>query len=76
MYQHEHNELFDDILNDKPINDGDRMVLSTVTALLGRMATYTGKKITWEMAMNSQEDLSPPNHDYTVAHYPTPPVAI
>ena len=24
------------------------------------MATYTGKEITWDMAMNSQEDLSPP----------------
>jgi hypothetical protein len=28
-------------------------------AILGRMATYTGKTITWEQAMNSKEDLSP-----------------
>ena len=28
-------------------------------AIMGRMATYTGQEITWEMAMNSKEDLSP-----------------
>lgn len=76
MYQHEHNELFDSIINGKPLNDGDWMVHSTFTGLLGRMATYTGKKITWDMAINSKEDLSPPNHDYTLQPYPTPPVAM
>jgi predicted dehydrogenase len=76
MYQHEHNELFDSILHGKPINDGEWSVKSTMTGIMGRMATYTGKKITWDMAINSQEDLSPPNHDYSVEKYPTPPVAM
>ena len=30
---------------------------------MGRMAGYTGKKITWEQALNSEEDLMPKNLD-------------
>jgi predicted dehydrogenase len=74
MYQHEHNELFDSIRSGKPINDGEWMVRSTLTGIMGRMSTYTGKKITWDMAMNSQEDLTPPS--YKLEKYPTPPVAM
>lgn len=74
MYQHEHNELFDSIKNGKPINDGEWMVRSTLTGIMGRMSTYTGKKIEWEQAMNSKEDLSPPS--YKLEKYPTPPVAM
>ena len=33
--------------------------MSTLTAILGRMATYTGKKITLEQAMNSNLQLMP-----------------
>ena len=28
---------------------------------MGRMATYTGKKITWDQIMNSKENLVPDN---------------
>jgi myo-inositol 2-dehydrogenase/D-chiro-inositol 1-dehydrogenase len=61
MYQVEHNELFASIRSGKPINDGDRMAQSTLAALMGRMAAYTGEEITWEMALNSQEKLVPDN---------------
>ena len=33
-------------------------------AIMGRMAAYTGQQITWEMALNSKEDLSPPGYDW------------
>jgi predicted dehydrogenase len=59
MYQIEHNELFASIRSGRPINDGLRMAHSTLAALMGRMAAYTGQEITWEMAMNSQENLAP-----------------
>ena len=59
MYQVEHDELFDSIRTGKPINDGDRMATSTLTGIMGRMAGYTGKKITWDMALNSQQVLVP-----------------
>ena len=32
-----------------------------MSAILGRMATYTGKKITWDQAINSKEILVPDN---------------
>jgi len=55
MYQVEHDELFASIRAGKPINDGERMCTSTLMAIMGRMAAYTGQEITWEMALQSQE---------------------
>lgn len=68
MYQVEHDELFKSIRDGKPINDGDRMVNSTLMGIMGRMAGYTGKVITYEMALNSKEALVPetPNWDVKV----------
>jgi predicted dehydrogenase len=57
--QTEHDELFASIRSGKPINNGDYMAKSTLMAILGRMATYTGQEISWQQAMNSREDLSP-----------------
>jgi predicted dehydrogenase len=55
----EHEELFASIRSGKAVNNGEYMAKSTLLAILGRMATYTGQKITWEQALNSKEDLSP-----------------
>ncbi len=63
-YQVEHDELFASIRSGKPINNGLYMSKSTLLAIMGRMATYTGQTITWEDAMNSQEDLSPERYDW------------
>jgi len=75
MYQVEHNELFAAIRAGKVLNDGDFMARSTLMAILGRMATYTGKRVTWEQALNSKEDLMPPQLDMAMS-LPTPPVAM
>jgi predicted dehydrogenase len=75
MYQTEHDELFASIRSGKPINNGDYMARSTLLAIMGRMAAYTGKEITWEMAMNSKEDLSPAKYDWNL-ELPVPPVAM
>ena len=61
MYQVEHDELFASIRNGKPINDGVWMANSTLMAIMGRTAAYTGKEISWTDAMNSQEKLVPDN---------------
>ena len=42
----------------EPINDGAWMAQSTMVALMGRMAAYTGQEITWEQALNSKENLA------------------
>ena len=74
FYQTEHDELFRGIREDKPINNGEYMARSTLLAIMGRMATYTGQAITWEQAMNSKEDLTPPKYEWGAI--PTPSVAI
>jgi len=75
MYQTEHDELIASIRNSRPINNGEYMAKSTLLAILGRMAAYTGQLITWEQAFNSREDLSPPRYDWDVP-LPVPPVAM
>jgi predicted dehydrogenase len=59
MYQVEHDEFFASIRSGKPVNDGPRMCTSTMMAIMGRMAGYTGQEVTWEQALNSQEKLVP-----------------
>ena len=71
MYQTEHDELFASIRNGQPINNGEYMARSTLLAIMGRMAAYTGQEITWEMALNSKENLVPDRYDWNGA----PPVA-
>jgi predicted dehydrogenase len=74
MYQVEHDELFASIRSGSAINNGDYMASSTLLAIMGRMATYTGQRITWDQAMNSQEDLTP--HDYAWDDAPEVRVAV
>jgi predicted dehydrogenase len=66
MYQQEHNELFASIRSGQPINDGDWMAQSTLMALMGRTAAYTGQEITWEQISNAQEKLVPDNLDWNM----------
>ena len=75
MYQKEDDKLFAAVRSGKPINNGEYMSYSTLLAIMGRMAAYTGQEVTWKMALESKEDLSPPKYDFDVklAH---PPVAI
>ncbi len=61
MYQTEHDEMFAAIRKGTPLNQGSWMATSKMLAIAGRMAAYTGKAITWEEAMNSQERLGPEN---------------
>jgi hypothetical protein len=51
------------------------MASSTMLAIMGRMAAYTGQIITWDQAMNSQEVLGPTNLDWNTP-LSTPKVAI
>ncbi len=75
MYQTEHDELFASIRSGKPINNGEYMARSTLLAIMGRMAAYTGQVITWEMALNSREDLTPARYDWDLK-LAVPPVAM
>jgi predicted dehydrogenase len=75
MYQTEHDELFAGIRQGRPINNGEYMAKSTLLAILGRMAAYTGQLLTWDQAFHSRQDLSPPRYAWD-ACLPVPPVAV
>jgi predicted dehydrogenase len=61
MHQVEHDELFADLRAGKIPNDGESMANSTLAGIMGRMSAYTGKEVTWEMALNSKLDTMPKN---------------
>ncbi len=61
-HQLEHDHLFAALLAGKPYNECDATVNSTMTAILGRMATYSGKVVTWDQAINSDLDLQPKSY--------------
>jgi len=63
-YQVEHDKLFASIRNGGLIADAENGAKSTLTAIMGRMATYSGKEITWDQAMNSKLELMPENPDW------------
>jgi len=58
-YQVEHDVLFDAIRNDKPHMEAEYAATSTMTAILGRMATYSGQIVKWDDAINSPTSLFP-----------------
>ncbi len=58
-YQVEHDVLFDAIRNNKPLNDAEIGAKSTMTAIMGRMATYSGQQIEWDEALASKINLMP-----------------
>ena len=58
-YQQEHDDLFDAIRNNKPYNEAEYGAHSTMTSILGRMATYSGKVIDWDDAIKSDINYFP-----------------
>lgn len=63
-------EMFGGIQAGQPINDSLSMARSTMLAILGRMATHSGQRITWEEAFASNRVLAPERYDWNAA----PPV--
>ena len=63
-HQAEHDDLFAALTAGTHYNECDSAADSTMTAILGRMATYSGKAVFWEDAINSQLDLSPAGYSW------------
>ena len=64
-YQQEHNELFAAIRSGEYIlDDTKKGAEATMSAILGRMATYSGQVITWDEAMEMDHDLVPELHSF------------
>ena len=59
-YQQEHNELFEAVSKGEfKYADAERTANSTLSAILGRYATYSGKEISWDEALNAEVNLMP-----------------
>jgi len=63
-YQVEHDELFAAVRAGTPFNEAEYGAKSTMTSILGRMATYSGKVVRWDEALASEVDLSPASYDW------------
>jgi predicted dehydrogenase len=57
-WQEEHHDLFAALRKGEVPNEGDYGAYSTLTAIMGRMATYSGKKLSWEECLNSNLSLA------------------
>jgi hypothetical protein len=58
-HQLEQNAFFAALRAGQVINNGQYMAKSTMMAIMSRMSAYTGQSLTWQQAVNSQQDLSP-----------------
>lgn len=74
MWQQEHVELFQALREGKTINNGDYMCNSTMLAVMGRLAGYTGKTLSWDECINDQQRLGPTEYAWT--DFTPEPVAI
>ena len=63
-YQVEHDDLAAAIRQGLEYNEADNGAYSSMTSILGRMCTYSGKEITWDSAINSNISLMPKNFSF------------
>ena len=73
-YVTEHVDLQRAIRSGNRLNETRAVAESTLTAIMGREAAYTGQEISWDQALNSKQDLMPAVLAF--AECPTPPVPI
>ena len=73
-YQVEHEEFIRSIREGNPINEAKQVAESTLTAIMGREAAYSGREITWEDIRKSKQDFS--LDQYSLMEMPMPPVAM
>jgi predicted dehydrogenase len=71
-HQEEHHDLFRELREGKVPNEGEYGAMSTMTAILGRMATYSGKVVKMEEALEKGKPLA--DFDKLTSFKDTPPV--
>ena len=74
-YVEEHVDLLASIRDGKPLNEGQQVAESTLSAIMGREAAYTGQAILWDELLSATQDLTPPNKGFgplTVPPVPMP----
>jgi myo-inositol 2-dehydrogenase/D-chiro-inositol 1-dehydrogenase len=59
-YVQEHTDLIASIRASKPLNELKTVAESTLTAIMGREAAYTGQELTWVQVLKADQNLLPP----------------
>lgn len=62
-YVQEHISLVTSIRTNQPVVEAERTAISTLTAIMGRTAAYTGQLVTWEEMLNSTVKLGPEKYE-------------
>ena len=79
----EHKALFEAIRSGKPLNCGEYMIPSSLVAVMGQLACYSGRELTWEQVSKSnflfapkaedvRLDMEPPVKADAKGNYPVP----
>lgn len=71
-HQQEHRELADSIRAGMPIVELGQMADSSLEAVMGRMAAYTGQRVTWTFAAEESK-IDPVPQDLTLESTLPPP---
>jgi predicted dehydrogenase len=73
-YQQEHTNLIESIRGSRPINELKQVADSTLTAICGREAAYTGRIVSFDQYLATDQNLSPARLEF--GPIATPPVAV
>ncbi|MHC4655606.1 MAG: Gfo/Idh/MocA family protein [Planctomycetota bacterium] len=65
-YQNEWNDLMEAIRNDKPYNETESGVNTSLVTSLGRMAAHTGQETTYDQILNSNHEMAPGLDKFTM----------
>jgi predicted dehydrogenase len=71
-YVQEHTDFIASIRAGKPLNELKQVTESSLTAVLGREAAYTGQAVTWDQILNAKQSLMPAKLEW--GPMATPPV--
>jgi predicted dehydrogenase len=71
-YVQEHIDLVTAIRTNKPVQEAERTAISTLTAIMGRTAAYTGSKVTWKDMMDDNVKLGPSEYKLGPVDMETP----
>jgi myo-inositol 2-dehydrogenase / D-chiro-inositol 1-dehydrogenase len=73
-YVQEHTDLVASIRAGRPLNELKQVAESTLTAIMGREAAYTGQEVTWDEMLNAEQDLRPPRMAFGPLDVPPVPM--
>jgi predicted dehydrogenase len=73
-YVQEHTDLIASIRAGKPYNELKQVAESTLTAIMGREAAYTGQEMTWDQILKADLDLTPPQAGFGALAVPPVPM--